>query len=54
LDTNPTDQQLSAPENAGRYILVQTFANISEPFSEINNGKVTPFEPSEFDNYAKI
>jgi hypothetical protein len=41
-------------QNAGRYILVQTFANISEPFSEINNGKVTPFEPSEFDNYAKI
>jgi len=41
-------------QNAGRYILVQTFANISEPFSEINNGKVKPFEPSEFDNYAKI
>jgi hypothetical protein len=54
LDPDPTPIQLSAPENAGRYIKVETFANISEPFSEINNGKVKPFEPSEFDNYAKI
>lgn len=58
LNTDPNSSDLNNPANAGRYVLNQTeqqpFANISEPFSEINNGKVKPFEPSEFDNYAKI
>lgn len=38
--------------------VISAFTSISEPFSIINdivvNGKVKPFEPSEFDNYAKI
>lgn len=40
--------------------VISAFTSISESFSMINenavvvNGKVKPFEPSEFDNYAKI
>ena len=38
--------------------VISAFTSISESFSMIDdivvNGKVKPFEPSEFDNYAKI
>jgi hypothetical protein len=40
--------------------VISAFTSISESFSMINyndiviNGRVKPFEPSEFDNYAKI
>ena len=54
LNDDPSPSDLSAPTNAGRYIRVETFDIMTDSFSEINNGKVKPFEPSEFDNYAKI